>query len=212
MNIFLAKKFEKKNYFITNSFFCKLKENYNLLNNHNKKKFIFNKNFVINKNKSESNLLKIKNNKKKISLSSQNLSGFFLKNEKLFEKKNFLQQTCENFNEKNSFFHNENSFQNYFKYFQLNKKINIRNLERKFNSNKNENINNNILINKKNIKYKLQKTKIKNCLLGINNNISKDKIIYNFTNLPSLYNIKKDNNYKSFNEFDIKIKKLSIIK
>ena len=66
MNIFLAKKFEKKNYFITNSFFCKLKENYNLLNNHNKKKFIFNKNFVINKNKSESNLLKIKNNKKKL--------------------------------------------------------------------------------------------------------------------------------------------------
>jgi hypothetical protein len=54
MNIFLAKKFEKKNYFITNSFFCKLKENYNLLNNNNnKKKFIFNKKYYF---------IKIKNN------------------------------------------------------------------------------------------------------------------------------------------------------
>ena len=212
MNIFLAKKFEKKNFFITNSFYVKLKENYSFLNNNNKKKFIFNKNFVVNKNKSENNLLKIKNNKKKINLTSQNLSGFFLKNEKLYEKKNFLQQTCENFNENNSFFHNENLFQNYFKYLKLNKKINIRNLERKFNLDKNENINNNNLINKKYIKYKLQKTKIKNCLLGINNNISKDKLIYNFTNLPSLYNLKKDKNCKSFNEFEIKIKKLSVIK
>ena len=212
MNIFLAKKFEKKNFFITNSFYCKLNENYSLLNlnnNHIKKKIVFNKNFLlVNKNKSESNLFKKK--KGKINLTSQNLNGFFLKNEKLFEKKNFLQQTIQNFNEKKTFFHKENSFQNYFKFFQSNKKINIRNLERKFNSNKNENLNN--FSNKKNIKNKNQKNKIKNCLLGINNNISKDKIIYNFTNLPSLYNIKKDKNYKSFNEFEIKIKKLLVIK
>jgi hypothetical protein len=91
MNIILAKKFEKKNFFITNSFYVKLKENYSFLNNNNnKKKFIFNKNFVVNKNKSENNLLKIKNNKKKINLTSQNLSGFFLKNEKLYEKKKFF--------------------------------------------------------------------------------------------------------------------------
>ena len=208
MNIFLAKKFEKKNFFIANSFYYKIKENYSLLNlnnNNNKKKIAFNKNFLVNKNKSESNLLKIKK-KGKI---NENLNGFFLKNEKLYEKKNFLQQTIENLNEKNSFIHKENSFQNYFKYFQLNKKINIRNLERKFNSNKKENIN--IFSNRKNIKNN-QKTKIKNCLLGINNNISKDKIIYNFTNLPSLFNLKKDKNYKSFNEFEIKIKKLLVIK
>ena len=44
MNIFLAKKFEKKNFFITNSFYCKLNENYSLLNlnnNHIKKKNCF---------------------------------------------------------------------------------------------------------------------------------------------------------------------------